>query len=758
MSKHRNDHFKDNSDPVDDGDDELTNEDDDDDHISVDSIVQKRKSRHLNNRNSSSNNKNKHDKNNNKINIDNKFNSRNLGIFEYLKTEVESLGSIVADIVLDFFKNTKFVILLSILVHFAAIYLLFTLPTMGSNTYVSEKNLQCTVKPFITSDFSENAIEYANQFNTIFPSSRSVGSINNINSAMWIRDEIEKMGVETQLHYFNSSFGNVGVNVIGVNRAPRSLGTECFVLTTSFDQWHSGGSVGFLLAFLSYLQTTSWQARDVLFVFTSEGGESNGGSMMDISGISVWLNDYNQPPIGWTGSGAPLLRAGQIYGAISLDRIGNKIMEKLVIYPEGLSGALSNLDIINVVTTTSYLNEIPAGIITQFGEEDDDGSVNGLLVFMWNSALSMPRSNHAIFTRYGINAVGVSTYSNHTVWDMDFLNNPLHKEYNRIGNDDFINLSNETMYNMGKIIETSLRHLHNADEQLHQSFTWYMMAGAVFFIDLGQALLPLIVFSASLGLILISMMASFDGLNYSVIYSLPWTFSLITFCLMELQLPKIFSKLHLIPSNKNLIPANLQTTGILSGYTIEDQIIIVAALYILACILFYFTILLPLSNYLTSIVSKFNGKPKNQWAGLHSILIAYYSLLSLMGMMLNNQFSCLFIVISIPTLHFTTYILIKRSSVFIRSLWMVLCLLSHPLFLVFEWWGTSSVGWKRTFIGIIIGNEWGFLFWPYFILLLQPMWLGMFKLLFLTPPNDEQQQQEKHNAYKHHKSNKLKHK
>ncbi|GAM29078.1 hypothetical protein SAMD00019534_122540 [Acytostelium subglobosum LB1] len=735
---------------IDDGDDELTANDDDDEYYYSDAkTLESRSSSSLKHRGSSSRTRHRSHTQQQQDDIQRQQQRRRggqqLGFFDNIIRELESIGASLSSTLLNLLRNVRLMSYASLIIHCLSIYLLFTLPSMGSNTYVSEKNLQCTVTPFITNTFSESALAYANEFKTKFPS-RSIGSKENMDSALWIKEKMIEIGADAQLHYFNSSFGRTGVNVVGVNRAPRSLGTECFVLSTAFDQWHSPGAVGFLLAFLQYLQSTSWQARDVLFVITSEGGELNGGTAMDISGISVWTHDYHASPIrtnqspqrrGWTDSDdGRLIRSGYIYGAIALDRVGNSGMEKLVVYPEGLNGALSNLDIINVLTTTSYLNEMPAGIVTQVGEEEDDGSLFGLLVFMWNSALSMPRSNHAVFTKYGINSVGVSTYADHNIWDMSFMNSPLHNELNyQQSVNDFNTLDNGTMFKLGKIIETSLRHLHNADEQLHQSFSWYMMAGAVFFIDLGQALLPLIFLSVSLFILLLSLITSVNNINYSVIRSLPWFISILAFCLMELCLPRFLASLGLIPS-KDLNPSNLLDINMITHLGIDDQIIVVSGIYIVGCFIIYIAVLRPVANYFSAMLSTVqtinNGDDNHSWAGLQTILIAYYSLLNLMGMMLNNQFANLFICISLPTLQLTTLLLLGNYHMIFRMIWMLFCLLSHPLVLLFELWGTWSVGWKRMIIGVLAGHEWGFLLWTFFIILLQPLWIVMFRLLFVT--------------------------
>ncbi|KAN0009305.1 hypothetical protein ACTFIU_006584 [Dictyostelium citrinum] len=688
-----------------------------------------------------------------------------------LIAEVESVGYQAFNLLYPFLKNLKIISILSIIVHLGSIFLIFFLPFLGSHTYVSEKNLQCTVSPFISNQFADICINYSNDFKTMFPN-RSLGSEEALNSANWIKDQLDQLGLETQLYFFNSSFNRIGVNVIGISKAIRSLGTENFVLTTSFDQWHSAGSVGFLIGFSEYLKNTTWQARDIIYVFTSEGGEINGGTSMDISGISVWLNDYySVKPVGWTDqnnnnynnnnnhhsksslsvsssvsaslSSKTLLRAGQIYGAIAIDRVGNKNMERILVYPEGLKGGLSNLDILNVITTTSFLNDIPAGINTHMDQEAVEGSLYGLLIFMWNSALSLPRSNHAIFTQYGINSVGVSTDHSHNVWDIDFLNTPLHKIHKNIKRFNEEPLSNTTFFNLGKIMETVIRHLHNADEQLHQSYRWYMMAGAVFFIDLGQALLPVIVFSVGIFLQLISISISIENITIRILLSLPWFLSILSFCSTILLLPWFLSSFNLIPTS-DLQPANLYTSSqilnnIFSTFSItnsiENQIIFFSFTYLFACISFYFFILSPISKYITKLLSiSFPTFNKNDWYGTQTILLLYYALLGLMGMMLNNQFTCLFIVLSLPTLHFTTFILENKvKSKVVKLIWMIICLVSHPMFLVFEWWALWSIGWKNLFIGIILAsNNWGFLFFPFFIFGLVPIYLGIFKLLFIS--------------------------
>jgi glycosylphosphatidylinositol transamidase len=111
-----------------------------------------------------------------------------------------------------------------------------------------------------------------------------------------------------------------------------------------------------------------------------------------VSGIETWIEDYHSSSI-------QMIRGGKIYAAIGLESIGNSDMNRVIVMPEGLNGFLPNLDLINVVTTTSYLHEFVAGLDT-FTTWENLREVEGTLLFYHHMSMSLPRSNHAAFTQY----------------------------------------------------------------------------------------------------------------------------------------------------------------------------------------------------------------------------------------------------------------------------------------------------------------------------------------------------------------------
>lgn len=101
-----------------------------------------------------------------------------------------------------------------------------------------------------------------------------------------------------------------------------------------------------------------------------------------------------------------MFRGGKIFAAIALENVGNANMNRVLVIPEGYGGFLPNLDLVNVVTTTSYLQDIVAGIDTYSGFEPIDSNIRTMLVFYLHTSMSFPRSNHFAFTK-------LMTYSFH---------------------------------------------------------------------------------------------------------------------------------------------------------------------------------------------------------------------------------------------------------------------------------------------------------------------------------------------------------
>ncbi|EGG18726.1 hypothetical protein DFA_04222 [Cavenderia fasciculata] len=582
-----------------------------------------------------------------------------ISILEELNVYINILTQNVKSFI---FQNNRIIIYLSIIVHLLAILILFYLPFLGRNTYLSEKNLQCTVTPFIS-----NSLTFVKQAEEYHRSLIEDDDDEVANRAYWIHDRLIEIGsVDVQIHRFNASRDRVGINVIGVLRASRAIGTESFVVTTTYDQNKSEGGIAFLLAFIEYLgEKSRWSSRDLYFVFTSEGRD------LDISGVSVWLNDYGQfkstnKNIGWTKQ--PLMRSGPIFGTIALDRIvtSDDLFKKIIIYPEGLEGSLPNLDMVNVLSTTSYLNDVPVGLSSMGHWEPPVGSITGLLSFILHSSISLPRSNHAIYTRYGINSIGISTDASRNFFDFDYYSSPLRNIHTDSNNNSLNIISpSKTFITLGKIIETTIRHLNNADEQLHHSFRWYMLGGSVYFIDTGQALLPMILSTISNVILILNILfkysqgqkgkdnnnnSSTNSFYLSLFKSFLWFIPLLLLLISYLLLPTFLSNiLGLLPT----IDLNITNTHwiielfndiYLLKDNIENQIIVSSIIYLIMCTLFYWLIYKPLFQTLTSILTpppstQDENESTMKKDSLILILLGYLTLIGLILMISNNQFA-----------------------------------------------------------------------------------------------------------------------
>jgi hypothetical protein len=98
-------------------------------------------------------------------------------------------------------------------------------------------------------------------------------------------------------------------------------------------------TIGLQLGLASYLSSTKWQGRDLIWVFTDESHE--------ISGIESWLEEYQyvynnqyQDLFRQNKRRIPserFLRAGRLFGAISMHQTDFDFpIKRFIIYPEVL--------------------------------------------------------------------------------------------------------------------------------------------------------------------------------------------------------------------------------------------------------------------------------------------------------------------------------------------------------------------------------------------------------------------------------------
>lgn len=185
------------------------------------------------------------------------------------------------------------------------------------------------------------------------------------------------------LHFFTSpdsgiiskniNCSSLGINTVGIIRAPRGDGKEAIVLVTPYNPNKIGTgealSLGIAYSVFSLLSRVTWLAKDIIWlVADSQYGE--------YSAVAAWLGEYQAPVFRevdmvncetCNGSNtfnelgqnlyvekkfcSGLRRAGTMAAALVLkvSEKGNHFEDSLNIYAEASNGQMPNLDLINIV-------------------------------------------------------------------------------------------------------------------------------------------------------------------------------------------------------------------------------------------------------------------------------------------------------------------------------------------------------------------------------------------------------------------------
>jgi hypothetical protein len=83
------------------------------------------------------------------------------------------------------------------------------LTSSASKTYVSEKNLQCGAEPSFSHSNAIEALTYAETFRTKFPIRNTFDFENLQSAALFVRESLLELGLESEILSFNSSYGNI---------------------------------------------------------------------------------------------------------------------------------------------------------------------------------------------------------------------------------------------------------------------------------------------------------------------------------------------------------------------------------------------------------------------------------------------------------------------------------------------------------------------------------------------------------------------
>jgi len=546
------------------------------------------------------------------------------------------------------------------------------------------------------------------------------------------------------------------MNVIGILHATRALDSECFVFTSRYDDTESYKTVGVHLGLMNYLSNVKWIARDMIWVFTDE-------SQPFSSGIDYWLHDYlfghdnlhilspsrvfavNSTRFESVTSSVrsettpssfgSLLRSGRLFGAIALHRVDYDIdFHRFIVFPEGFGGILPNLDIVNTITTTAYIQDTSpfasAGHTSWVAEEPIHGGISEMLSFLWNTALSFPRATHSFFSKYGVNSVTVSTRDRLNFWKAQ------HLLYGEISAMESFNesLSHEqqisNILRISKLLEVVIRNLHNADELLHQSYRWYTMIGITDFLDTGHAIVPYIVHSIGnfAWVYFLHSNRIHNSLGATVIGAMIRLFAKIMSASPLVVLPFLFPPHFSFPS----YPSQSEHLSSLFGES-DCAVWMIFLVSVAACVLLYFVIFRPIASWMTVDLITLS------WPSLppHSHVIAsllYLQAILLMVMCFNLQFGYLFLICTLPFvwLPSLTSASPNRSNLLRIILTTCYLLIANPSLLFVNYWGLSSMG-ANKWILILLNSywHWNSFLWPFITLVWLPVVLTLTKVIVI---------------------------
>ncbi|KAL5467418.1 hypothetical protein EMCRGX_G031638 [Ephydatia muelleri] len=293
-----------------------------------------------------------------------------------------------------------------------------------------------------------------------------------------IEEELSKIGLEVYQQNFSalppialvqqSTPTISGRNIYGVLRAPRASTTEALVLSAPFSTRDGTSNVYGIAAMLSlanYLKTKNYWAKDLVFLFTSEGE----------LGTEAWMDAYLGQQMPGIVASSLQGHSGSIQAVFNLE-LESPFFDYVEIIVGGTNGILPNLDMVNTVTRLCLLE----GIQTTFHSPWSSSltyrqSLIGMLLFGARLAPGLPTGNHALFLRHRIDAVTIRG----------------------VGNSQQ-GTKTQNMIRLGRAMEGIIRSFNNLLETLHHSLYFYLLPSSWSFVSIafytppfGLFLLPL---------------------------------------------------------------------------------------------------------------------------------------------------------------------------------------------------------------------------------------------------------------------------
>ncbi|XP_054799391.1 uncharacterized protein LOC129303866 isoform X1 [Prosopis cineraria] len=451
----------------------------------------------------------------------------------------------------------------SIVCFTAGVLALLLLPVLAKNTYISENALMPgSANNMLCGHDASVANKLLKDLTDLQLTSRG----SELESQRLIAQYMSDLGAEVThhkfypqlnqfhpLHFFTStdsgnigkniSCSSLGINTVGIIRAPRGDGKEAIVLVTPFNSFKVGVeetfSLGIAYSVFSLLTRATWLAKDIIWlVADSRYGE--------YSAVAAWLREYQAPSfsrvdvvnsetccesniiyeLGQKPYSEKKLydgfrRAGTMAAAlvIKVAKQSDYFEDTVNIYAEASNGQMPNLDLINIVNYLAVhkqglqikvkkvwsllhnrwlytlgvifesLGQISRSLNPQwkFGipaTEYVEGTAT-LASSLYYQGLGVPTGPHGAFRDYQVDAITLEMSSKV----------PLAKVSRR----------NEFLIRGGKLLEGVVRSVNNLLEKFHQSFFLYLLTSPSKFVSVGVYMISFALLVAPLPVVAASL-------------------------------------------------------------------------------------------------------------------------------------------------------------------------------------------------------------------------------------------------------------
>ncbi|XP_061373597.1 uncharacterized protein LOC133315915 isoform X3 [Gastrolobium bilobum] len=452
----------------------------------------------------------------------------------------------------------------SVVCFIAGIVALLLLPVLAKNIYISENALMPgSAKNMLSSHDVSDAIKFINDLTDF--EFRSKGSsiheliaqyMSGLDAEVAYHKFYPQLDQFNPLHFFtspdsgiiskNTSCSSLGINTVGIIRAPRGDGKEAIVLVTPYNPKKidpgEALSLGIAYSVFSLLSRVTWLAKDIIWlVADSQYGE--------YSAVAAWLREYQAPvfygvDIGNSETcndnntinefGQNLYLDRKLYGGfrragtmaaalvIKVAEQANHLEDSLNIYAEASNGQMPNLDLINIVNYLAvhkqglrikvkkmwsligsrWLNTL--GVVFEslgkiarslnpqwkFGipaTEYVEGTAT-LASSLYYQGMGVPTGPHGAFRDYQVDAITLE------ISPKVSLTNKM------IRRNEFILLG-------GRLIEGVILSINNLLEKFHQSFFLYLLTSPGKFVSVGVYMIPFALLVAPLPIVAASLHA-----------------------------------------------------------------------------------------------------------------------------------------------------------------------------------------------------------------------------------------------------------